>query len=342
MSGGVSVVICCHNSAKRLPETLRHLAAQQVSKNLLWEIVVIDNASTDDTAGTAVHCWPENSPAPLRVISEPRPGTGNARFRSFSEARYEILNFIDDDNWVTPDWISKVAIFFSLHPEIVVVGGPCKPVFETVPPAWFTGVAKSYALGDQYPSPGDVTDQHGTLLWTAGMSLRRKHLLELAAKGFRFLSCVGSTLPIKRGEDTELCFAIRESGARLYYEPTMVIEHFMPAERLTWQHALKFAFIHGSAGPLLALYLMALSRPPFDTYSSWKKTWIFQMLKTLLLFFRTVLSHPWDCFQRPEGSSVALDFERTVGQLSTVWTLRGQYRKLREEISQARWAKAKK
>ncbi len=191
MSASVSIVVCCYNSAKRLPETLRHLAAQNVVADIPWEVVLIDNASTDDTVETARRCWEPIGPIPLRVVSEPLPGTGNARFRSFSEARYDIVSFIDDDNWVTPDWISKIVEFFTSHPDAAVVGGPSIPVFEVPPPAWFADIAVSYALGDQHTFSGDITDQPGTLLWTAGMNLRTRWLVELVEKDFEFLSCVG-------------------------------------------------------------------------------------------------------------------------------------------------------
>ena len=47
---GVSIVICCHNSAKLLPRTLEHLRAQEVDSTIPWEVIVVDNASTDNTA----------------------------------------------------------------------------------------------------------------------------------------------------------------------------------------------------------------------------------------------------------------------------------------------------
>jgi len=341
MNGGVSVVVCCHNSAKRLPETLRHLAAQQVPDGLPWEVVVIDNASTDDTAETARRCWPVQAPAPLRVVLEPRPGTGNARFRSFSEARYEIMSFVDDDNWVGPDWVGKVAVFFNRHPEITAVGGPSKAVFETTQPKWFSSISGYYAVGDQHAFAGDITDQPGTLLWTAGMSLRKERFLEVVEKGFRFLSCVGSSLPLRRGEDTELCFALREIGAKLFYDPAMVIEHFMPADRMTWPNALKLAVIMGEASPLLGLYVTALNHPPFDAYPGWKKTWFFQTLKVLRQLCGIVLAHPLDCLLQPEGSLYAFDFKRILGHLATLWALRGRYKKLQQDIRQSAWVKGR-
>ncbi len=338
MSAGVSIVICCHNSAPRLPETLRHLAAQQVPEGIAWEIVIIDNASTDGTAETARRCWPETSPAPLRIVQEPRLGVGNARFRSFSEARHEIISFVDDDNWVGPDWIENVADFFQRHPGASAVGGPSRAAFEATPPKWFSNVSGFYAIGDQHAFAGDITDQPGTLLWTAGMSLRKEKALELTGNGLGFFSCGGSSLPLKTGEDTELCFALRASGGRLHYDPRLVIEHFMPANRLTWPKALRLLRTMGASSVLYDLYLIALDVSPFAARPAWKKGWLFYTLKALRRLAALMLFHPLDCLRRTEGSAHALDFERTTGQLATLRTLCGRYTKMRDRIRHAPWA----
>src|SRR6185437_5482655 len=65
---GVSVVICTYNGAARLPRTLAHLAAQENTGAIAWEVLVVDNASTDDTAEVARRCWPAHAPAPLRIV----------------------------------------------------------------------------------------------------------------------------------------------------------------------------------------------------------------------------------------------------------------------------------
>ena len=99
---GVWVVLCCHNSAGRLPLTLAHLAAQQISPKLAWEVIVVDNASNDGTAEVAMKAWPEDAPVKLHVVHESQLGLSNARWRGFSQARYEVVSFIDDDNWCRP------------------------------------------------------------------------------------------------------------------------------------------------------------------------------------------------------------------------------------------------
>ncbi len=148
-------------------------------------------------------------------------------------------------------------------------------------------------------------------------------------------------LPIKRGEDTELCFALRRLGARLYYDQNLTIKHFMPADRLTWPQALKLASMLGGAGPLLELYLMALEDPSFRLYPWWKKTWGFQTAKHLQKLASMMLLHPRDCFSPQEGSRFALKFRNTLAKFNTMLALYGRYNKTRDRIRLAAWAQDK-
>ena len=54
---GISIIICCYNSAKRLHETLKHLALQQVSDTIHWEVILVNNNSTDATTQIALEIW---------------------------------------------------------------------------------------------------------------------------------------------------------------------------------------------------------------------------------------------------------------------------------------------
>ena len=88
---GLSVCICTHNGARRLPAVFDCLAAQ-TAPAALWELLVIDNASTDDTAAVATaQLDPFGSRA--RVVSEPEPGLMFARRRAALAARGEIICF---------------------------------------------------------------------------------------------------------------------------------------------------------------------------------------------------------------------------------------------------------
>src|SRR5690242_2089395 len=89
-SGGVSVVICCHNGVSRLRPTIEHVAAQIVRPGLPWEVILVDNASTDGTGEFATQCWPVPGPAPFRILREPRLGKMFGFQLACSAARYEV------------------------------------------------------------------------------------------------------------------------------------------------------------------------------------------------------------------------------------------------------------
>ncbi len=122
MLPSISVVLCCHNSAERLPETLRHLSEQRVPAGLTWEILVIDNASTDNTPQLVQEFSTQHSQLSVRLITN-QVGTGHARQRGMSEAAHDVILFVDDDNWLASDYVSILAETLREHPEISGLGG---------------------------------------------------------------------------------------------------------------------------------------------------------------------------------------------------------------------------
>ena len=305
--------------------------------SLSWEVLVIDNASTDDTAAVAVANWPEQAPAALRVIDEPQAGLGHARVRAIREARHELISFLDDDNWAAPDWLERVESIFALHPEVGVCGGRSEAVTEIEPPAWFDLMTRCYAVGTQFDRNGDVTDAHGRLLWGAGLNVRTTAARQLLDDGFVFLLSGRQGTRLLAGEDTEICFALWASGWHFWYDDALVLRHFLPAQRLRWEYVRRLCAGMGNSTALVDLYLLALSRPPFEAYPAWKKTWIFQFLKSLRRLSVTFLLHPIQCFFQPEGSLVALQFITLKSTVMTLWPMRRFYRKVRLQIAESPW-----
>ena len=169
----VSICIPCFNSSARLPETLRHLQKQRTPEGLNWEVIVIDNNSTDDTAAVAVRTWADCNVAPLRLIREARAGLSNARECGLRESQSEIVAFVDDDNWVCDSWVALVDEIMTDHPEVAVCGGCGAPVFESqTGPEWFSRFQLYYATGAQVADAGYVPLSRGAL-YGAGMSVRK-------------------------------------------------------------------------------------------------------------------------------------------------------------------------
>lgn len=336
MSPGVSIVICCHNSAAKLPETLRHLAVQQVAPQVRWEVVLVDNASTDDTANVAQKLWTYPD-VPLRVVAEPQPGLSHARICGVRVAQYEVISFIDDDNWVCANWLNLVTEIFTQDSAIGVAGGPSEAVFDSPRPPWFDGIKGFYAAGTQHQATGDVTDSPGTMLWGAGMNIRKSAIEALLGCGFQFLLSDRKGASLSTGGDTETCFALRAVGWRFWYDERLVLKHFMPANRLAWSYARKLMRGMGEAAVIFNIYLIALGRHPFNTRTSFKHTWLFQFLKAAKNLCKLMLTHPVDCLVQPEGHRSVLDFETIMGHLTALLAISGQYKNLIRQIRSAQW-----
>lgn len=335
---GVSIVICCHNSALRLPETLRHLAKLEARPAAPWELIVVDHNSTDGTPQLAQDLWPDKAPARLRVVNEPRTGLANARERGLREAQYDIVSFLDDDNWVEPGWVEAIIEVMSRHPDVAAVGGHCAPACETVAPDWFTRHQLGYAIGPQGKQPGDITDER--TLWGAGLTLRKAAWEKLVADGFQHLLQGGPHLGAMACEDNELGLALRMSGWRAWYEPRMQLRHFVPADRLTWDHLRRKERRGGRSGPGLDPYHFAMKPPRRGVMlllRRLRETWQWQFLATLVRIARHPRRLLRFLFGAREGDDEVLIVETQVGRLEGLLRIRRAYREHIRQVRAATW-----
>lgn len=249
MDKGISVVICCYNSESRIQKVLSCLQNQNITGQIDWEVVVIDNASTDATAQVSRDSWSLGG-VDLRVVPEPNPGISHARRKGFEAARFEIISFVDDDNWVEEEWIEKVYDTMYADPEIGILGGLGVAAFEDAPPAWFKDFEAAYAVGPQAKQSGPVDSR----LYGAGMNIRTSVWENLKEKGFEFQLTGRKGKQLSSGEDSELTQAVLLSGKKLYYRSDLSFEHFMPPGRLNWDYLIKLAASFGRSEPILGIY----------------------------------------------------------------------------------------
>ena len=336
MEMGVSVVICCHNSAKRLPPTLAHLAAQQDCDGIPWEVIVVDNASQDNTADVAISLWPQNAPAPLRVVREERLGLTYARMRGFNEARYEIVSFIDDDNWVYPDWIKLGWEIMTQNPDVGACGGQGEAVFETEPPWWFEQFKGSYGVGHQVANNIDSA-QEALTLWGTGFK-RKSAWLQLVENGFKPLLVGRQGNRLLSGEDIEISLALRLAGWKLLYDPRLKFKHFLPAYRLNWNYLRRLVRGFGISNVRLDPYRFALDGEPKTLRQKLERTWQWQVLSGLIQFRRFRKTITKLLLRQPtEGNYYVLQLERHIGRLFELLRLRGLYNRWVKEIQNVPW-----
>lgn len=249
MERGISVVICCYNSELKIAKVLTHLQNQNFNSQVAWEVLVVDNASTDETGAVAKESWSMEGVS-LRVVNEPNPGISHARRRGFDDAHFEIISFVDDDNWVEADWIQKVYDTMYSDMEIGILGGVGIASFEEDPPEWFSAYQSSFAVGPQ----GDESGEHLSNLYGAGMNIRKSTWDKLRENGFNFQLTGRKGKLLSSGEDSELSQAVILSGQKLYYRSDLTFHHFMPTERITWDYLVRLTGSFGRAEAISGVY----------------------------------------------------------------------------------------
>jgi hypothetical protein len=210
---------------------LEHLARQSADPRL-WEVVVVDNASTDSTAQTALELWKElGEPAPLKVVREDKPGLSHARMRGVAEARYETIGFVDDDNWLQHDWVRLAACTMADNLEIGLLGsGNIEPVFEHPVPEWISGFAPMLACGSAL---GDtlMTLAPGGAVAGAGMVTRKCVFEGMQQRYGKFLSSDRKGASTSSGGDIEFAYVASILGWKIAKEPALRMQHFIPGAR---------------------------------------------------------------------------------------------------------------
>ena len=231
---GISVIICCYNSSERLPQTISCLAIQEVAPDVPWEVIIVNNGSTDDTQEAAIrelarYDW---KPAAHKVVYEGKPGLSHARERGVDEAAYEYVLFCDDDNWLNDDYVQTAYDFLEQNPGYAAIGGRSEAVFDrgVVAPDWFEEYQMGYAVGQQ-GEEGDITARG--YLWGAGITFRKSAFRAVINPTFPSLLTDRKGNELSAGGDSEICLRFVIVGYKLYYTGKLKFRHFITSDRLT-------------------------------------------------------------------------------------------------------------
>ncbi len=297
MAIGVTIVICTYNGARMLPDTLAHIAQQRVPPHICWEVIVVDNASTDDTSEVVKAVWAKSGgTAPFTLLHQPKPGLTYARELALESARYEYIIFCDDDNWLAPDYVSVAYELMQQHPSIGALGGHGELVYETPPPAWAAAMP-IFANGRQASKPGKV---YRNAVYGAGCVIRKSAYMAVATAGFEpmLTDRVGANL--SSGGDYEFCYALALIGYDIWYDPSLRFRHFMPRERMEWGYYERFFVERAKCFEVLVPYQLVINAGARNASSFYRK--LLRLFLSSLKQLYLLLLHK---FRLPAGSDDA-------------------------------------
>ena len=210
----VSVIICTRNRASAVIASLASVAAAaEASAGRDIELVVVDNASTDDTHAV-IEFWSNSVALPVRLVREDRKGLAVARNSGVRESCGAILAFTDDDCRLAPDYFRALHGLFAPDAGMVVRGGRVDlgdP--RDLPFTIKTDPAPSVYTGEQHP---------GGFIHGCNMAMTRATFDHVGPFDERF----GAGAPCEAGEDTDYLYRAHLAGIAVEYTPSLIVAHF--------------------------------------------------------------------------------------------------------------------
>ena len=241
----ISVIVCTRNPrGDYLHRVLDALNEQTLPKND-WELLVVDNASNERLADSLHLSWHPRA----RHIREDKLGLTSARLRGITEARGELMVFVDDDNVLAPDFLEKARTLYSQRPDLGAFGaGNLEPEFEVRPPSEILPRIRLLALRTVSSARWTKnTQEFGAIPWGAGLCVIRS-----VANSYRqSVENLDVTIPLDRrgdelfgGGDDLFSWVAASVGFDFGIFPELRVTHLIAADRLSRAYFLRLINDH--------------------------------------------------------------------------------------------------
>ncbi len=230
----LSVIICTYNRDKHILRALESLVQQDFDRSA-FEIIVVDNNSTDRTPEIIYRFKQEYPSYNIILTEEKRQGLSYARNKGLEEANGQYVAYIDDDAIARKDYIKQLKNYTEQFPDDVAFGGKVLPKYESgKEPAWMSHYI------ERIISIVDLGDKVKVLKKTypvgCNMFFKKDALKKIG----------GFNTAIKlRSDDKYVFLKFRETGHRILYLPNVVVWHFIDDYRSTLDYVKKISRLNG-------------------------------------------------------------------------------------------------
>ena len=222
----ISAVICSYNRARFIIQAVESLFGQDYDRRL-YEVIVVDNNSTDNTVALLEEYKTAHPGYNFRYYVEHNQGVAFTRTRCAKEAKGEIVAYLDDDSTAQPGWLSSIADFFDKHPDTYSTGGKIIPKFLTGIPDWYS----KYFFGlvgnfDQGPKVKQLTGARYPC--GANMAFRKKVFEEI---GYFNTDLGRKGAGLLANEEKDIYLRILAHHHTVYYLPHVAVLHSVEANK---------------------------------------------------------------------------------------------------------------
>lgn len=232
-----SVVICSYNRLDHLLASVES-ALKQTLPTDSYEVIVVDNASTDGTAEAIQALVKQN--ANLRYIYETRLGLATARNTGWQAAQGTYVAFLDDDAKAETNWLETAQGLIERNPtNLRCVGGPIHPFYTSPKPDWWLDKYEIRTRGDvqRHLRQGEFFSG-SNMIWL-------KQALQTYGGFESTAGMKGNQLGM--GEETGLFRRVweGEESPVFLYSPDLRVYHWVPPEKMTMGYIVKRAAANG-------------------------------------------------------------------------------------------------
>ncbi len=250
----ISAVVCTRDRSTYLQRCLKALEKQSLPRHL-YEVIVVDNGSSDDTASVA-ESFCRRLPN-FHTIAEPKAGLSIARNAGIAASRTDIVAFTDDDAVPDRTWLERISGYFAALPDTVgIVGGDVVPVWEAERPAWLSDfLLRPLSAGLMWSTEPRFL-RRGEWLVEVNSGYRKSALLQVGG----FPERLGRVGDLLLSGDGAVNLLIERAGYQLYYDPRILVSHHIPPSRLTKEWFRRRSFWQGVSMNLLHRYVEDTAR----------------------------------------------------------------------------------
>ena len=224
-----SFITCTYNRDKYIGQTLQSVCDQKYPDNN-YEIIVIDNNSTDNTASICEEFRAEYPNKNFRYFKEMNQGLSFALNRGIKEAQGEYLIFVDDDETIIPEHLERLDNHLRTYPEAVLCGTPVIPVYEIPEPKWMSRFTQRL-IGGYFDQGKEVKILEAKNYPGTGHTIIKKELYERYGNYNTELGRKGTSLI--GAEDKDMFNRLKNNNIICYYLPDIPIYHHIPPNKMT-------------------------------------------------------------------------------------------------------------
>lgn len=270
---GLSIIIPAFNRFDRTVECIESLLLQKTPPGCRYEIIVVDNNSTDNTYNRIKEKF---SPTELKLIFEPKPGVSAARNAGARVAEFNYIFFIDNDIILDKDGLNLLFDYIkTTEDDVIAAAGIIRPRYTYKPPFWYSDSFETRSFGDierklencdlNAGIPGGFCVYKKATFWEAG--------------GFDVDRGV-SGHQMKCGEESDLMAKIlqqpKNKNSNVVFLPFLTCKHYVEPHELSIKYRIRRSFFFGRSvkknKKSLLLLPVQFLMPLVDTFSWFLKT----------------------------------------------------------------------